>query len=440
MSTTRARRSTPWLPLAATVSRYGLVGLALASVLSIAVGLFAAKAGDVQADRSAERAAAVVGGSVVAPLVTPALAAGDRAAQERLGAAVDALVVADIASAVTVRDAEGRVVWSTDAAAIGTSAPLSAAERTALRRASVVPTGTTGQAAGSRPAFRTAAVGVTDASGAPAVVDVTDTATTTRPAWAHAVPVALTCLLCLEVVQLPLAYGLARQVRRRGTGDPALARAAAEASDGERRRLAAEVHDYVIPELSGLAYDLDAARLATVAPARPDPLLARTAAGLRQNVGELRRLLSDPAPARLPADGLEAALEMLGGRMGGGPEVSVSCPRSDELPRQVTEVLYRCAQESLRNAAAHSRAERVEIVVERDGDQVSMTVDDDGCGFEAAELAAREATGHMGLRTLGAMVADGGGSLTARSAPGQGTRMIVTLPLTAPAPRAELVR
>src|SRR3954471_17892792 len=80
MSTTRARRSTPWLPLAATVSRYGLVGLALASVLSIAVGLFAAKAGDVQADRSAERAAAVVGGSVVARLVTPALAGRPRRA------------------------------------------------------------------------------------------------------------------------------------------------------------------------------------------------------------------------------------------------------------------------------------------------------------------------------------------------------------------------
>src|SRR4051794_19309072 len=124
--------------------------------------------GDAQADRSAERAAAVVGGSVVAPLVTPALAAGDRAAQERLGAAVDALVVADLASAVTVRDAEGRVVWSTDAAAIGTTAPLSAAERTALRRASVVPPRTTRQAARSRPPLPTAAGGGTHASGAPA--------------------------------------------------------------------------------------------------------------------------------------------------------------------------------------------------------------------------------------------------------------------------------
>src|SRR3954451_23617249 len=103
MSTTRARRSVPWLPLAATVSRYGLVGLALASVLSIAVGLFAAKAGDAEQDRSAERAAAVVGGSVVAPLLTPALAAGDPAAQDRLRAAVDALVVADLVSSVAVR-------------------------------------------------------------------------------------------------------------------------------------------------------------------------------------------------------------------------------------------------------------------------------------------------------------------------------------------------
>jgi two-component system, NarL family, sensor kinase len=126
--------------------------------------------------------------------------------------------------------------------------------------------------------------------------------------------------------------------------------------------------------------------------------------------------------------------------MDGGPEVSVHCPPSDRLPREVTEVLYRCAQESLRNAAAHSRAERVEIVVQADGDRVSMTVDDDGCGFEAADLAEREATGHMGLRTLGGLVADGGGSLITRSAPGQGTRMVVTLPLTAPSRRGELVR
>src|SRR3954466_11814553 len=151
MSTTRARRSVPWLPLAATLSRYGLVGLALASVLSIAVGLFAAEAGDAQADRTAERAAAVVGGSVVAPLVTPALVRGDRAAQERLRAAVDALVVADLGSAVTVRDAEGRIVWSTDAATIGTTAPLSAAERTALQRPSVVPAWDAARAVGGRP-------------------------------------------------------------------------------------------------------------------------------------------------------------------------------------------------------------------------------------------------------------------------------------------------
>jgi signal transduction histidine kinase len=110
-----------------------------------------------------------------------------------------------------------------------------------------------------------------------------------------------------------------------------------------------------------------------------------------------------------------------------------------ELPAPVAELLHRCAQESLRNAAAHSRAESVQIVVDHDEDQATMTVDDDGCGFETSELADREAAGHMGLRSLGALVSDRGGSLTVRSAPGQGTRLVVTLPLR-PAARRELVR
>jgi signal transduction histidine kinase len=97
-------------------------------------------------------------------------------------------------------------------------------------------------------------------------------------------------------------------------------------------------------------------------------------------------------------------------------------------------VLYRCVQETLRNVAAHSGAEEVEIVVavttDTDVDPVvTMTVDDDGRGFEESRLAASRADGHLGLQALGALVADSGGSLTASSSPGQGTRIVVRMPL-----------
>jgi signal transduction histidine kinase len=58
-----------------------------------------------------------------------------------------------------------------------------------------------------------------------------------------------------------------------------------------------------------------------------------------------------------------------------------------------------------------------------------MTVDDDGRGFEGARLTESRANGHVGLRTLGDLIADSGGSMTASSSPGQGTRVVVRVPL-----------
>jgi signal transduction histidine kinase len=81
--------------------------------------------------------------------------------------------------------------------------------------------------------------------------------------------------------------------------------------------------------------------------------------------------------------------------------------------------------------AAHSGAEQVEIRVFADAGSVTMIVDDDGRGFDEAQLAASEEAGHLGLRAIGEFVADAGGSLTASSAPGQGTRVVVRVPLDA---------
>jgi signal transduction histidine kinase len=79
--------------------------------------------------------------------------------------------------------------------------------------------------------------------------------------------------------------------------------------------------------------------------------------------------------------------------------------------------------------ATHSGAEQVEISVVANGGDVTMIVDDDGRGFDEARLSASEEAGHLGLRALGDLVADAGGSLTASSAPGQGTRVVVRVPL-----------
>jgi two-component system NarL family sensor kinase len=251
-----------------------------------------------------------------------------------------------------------------------------------------------------------------------------------RRVWWHFAPAALGALLLLELVQIPLAWTLARRIRRHQEAEADLLQAAVEASDVERRRIAGEVHDTIVPGLTGLVYELDAARLGAPSAGEPATVLARTADGVRQSIADLRALAVDLSHTRLSEAGLGPALDALAARVQvGGRRVKIEATGLEDLPRQAAEVLYRCAQETLRNAAAHSGAKQVEISIRSDAEEVTMIIDDDGRGFDEARFSASQEAGHLGLRALGDLVADAGGSLTASSAPGQGTRVVVRVPL-----------
>jgi signal transduction histidine kinase len=214
----------------------------------------------------------------------------------------------------------------------------------------------------------------------------------------------------------------------------ALHEAAQESAGIERRRIAGEVHDRVLPGLTGLAYGLDAARLGRALAGEQAALLDDTARGVRASIGELRALLADLSPSRLSEAPLERALGELTGRMTlSGVEVELRTGGLDGVHGPAADLVYRCAQETLRNVAAHSRATHVDLTVLRDGDGdgVTLTIDDDGCGFDEVRLARSGAAGHLGLQALGGLIADAGGTLAASSAPGQGTRVLATVPVRA---------
>ena len=63
-----------------------------------------------------------------------------------------------------------------------------------------------------------------------------------------------------------------------------------------------------------------------------------------------------------------------------------------------------------------------------------MQIEDDGQGFDGSRLAERAVAGHVGLRTLGELLVDAGGSLTLASAPGEGTQLVATVPLATTSP------
>jgi two-component system NarL family sensor kinase len=423
------RRSGP--SVAGSVTRVAVAGLVVAALLALATGVLARKAGAEEATRSFQRLAAVVAGSVVAPELTQQLLTGDPAAGERLARVVDPLLEAGAVQHITVRKADGQVLWSDQPELAGSTGPLRPDQRTALRNGTVVSADDADPADGL-----TTSVGVRDAAGAPLLVEVgerrSDVEANARTAWRHFAPASLGALLLLELVQVPVIWWLARRVRRAQDAEDALRQSAEGAAEVERRRIAAEVHDNVLPGLTGLTYDLDAARLGAPGAEVLRTLLARTATGLRTSIGELRALLVDLGRSRLPDAGLSTALAALAYRMElRGTRVGIRAADLDHLPRPVAEMLYRCAEETLRNIAAHSGAEQVEVSVHRDGDDVHLVIEDDGRGFDDSRLARSEAAGHLGLRALGGLVADAGGSLTASSAPGQGTRVAATLPLEA---------
>jgi two-component system NarL family sensor kinase len=401
-------------------------------LLTVITGLLAGRESARQATQSFGRMAAVVAGSVLVPHLTPALRRGDPRAREQVRTAVEPLVRAGIVERVTVQDADGLVLWSDQPGAIGTRMPLRADQQRALARGSVQSTGWEQAAPGSADLL-TDSVGVQDSARRPMLVDVSarfGTEQDARAVWLRFAPAALGALLALELVQIPLAWNLARGIRRHQDAEAALLQASVEASDQERRHIAGEVHDNIVPGLTGLAYALDAARLDGSSAGERAPLLDSTADGVRRSITELRSLAVGLTHTRLPETGLGPALVALAERMEiSGIRVVVEATELDRLSGPAAEVLYRCAQEALRNVATHSRAKKVEIRVVPDAGDVTMIVDDDGRGFDEAQLSASEENGHLGLRAVGDLVADAGGSLIASSAPGQGARLVVRVPL-----------
>ena len=88
--------------------------------------------------------------------------------------------------------------------------------------------------------------------------------------WRSFAPIALGALIALELVQIPLAYSLARRLRQRSAERELLLHQALEASDVERRHIASDLHDGVVQDLAGVAYALSAQTRGST-PREPDP-------------------------------------------------------------------------------------------------------------------------------------------------------------------------
>jgi len=236
--------------------------------------------------------------------------------------------------------------------------------------------------------------------------------------------VMLGALLLLAMIQLPLAWSLARRVRRGQQERGDLLQRAVDASDQERRRIAGDLHDGVVQNLAGVAYSLAAARVE--APPELEPTLGESAAETRRAIRELRSLLVEIYPPELQREGLEAALaDLLEPCAARGLATELEVDGGD-LPPEIEAIFFRATQEALRNVLKHADAQRVAVGVARQDGVATLSVQDDGVGFE---IAGREDAAHFGLRLLGDLVHEAGGELDVGSVPGRGTTVRVDVPL-----------
>ncbi len=234
-------------------------------------------------------------------------------------------------------------------------------------------------------------------------------------------------LLLLCVLLAPLARRVLRRLAYDQQTREQLLRRAVEASDEERRRIAASLHDGPVQDLVATSYAVSGA--AESADASGQPALAaairRLAGTVRDSIAGLRTLLVDIYPASLATAGLPSALDDLAnGLRGRGVHVSLDLDDAvlARLGDDEQRLVYRVVQECVRNVVKHAEAATVRIAVVGAGESGAVvTVTDDGVGFVADAVLSEPEHGHLGLRVLTDLAAAAGAELAVRSAPSAGT-------------------
>lgn len=257
-----------------------------------------------------------------------------------------------------------------------------------------------------------------------------DVRNTGRDLWSQFGPIAVGALLLLELVQIPIALSLARRLRTNQQQRERLLQHAIDSSDAERRRIASDLHDGAVQELTGVSMSLAAAARNTEVGATK-VVLQDSGSKIRDTVKSLRSMLVDIYPPNLHEEGLQSALaDLLGSLHNRGvvTELSVDEQLAAELSREHVSLMYRSAQEAVRNVVSHSDATMVKVAVYREPSSAVLVVDDNGRGFDPDVLANRTKRGHVGLKSLAGLIRDAGGELIIRSEPSRGTNVQVVLP------------
>ena len=425
--------------VAGAVAQFALTGLVVLALFLAGSVLVFRSLGRSEALRDARQFAVLSGQGIVEPALEDGVLRSSPEALGRLDGIVQERVLGERVVRVKIWDATGRIVYSDEPRLIDSRYPLDEEKRDVLRTGSARaelsdlegPENRFERGEGSlyevylpiRSPDGTALLFETYQRGAA----VTSTG---RRIWLPFAGLLLASLVLLWLVQVPLAYRLARNLRRSQREREALLVRAVEASNDERRRIAADLHDGVVQDLAGISYSLAAAADA------PDPhvppalrtTVREAAVGTRDSMRRIRSLLVEIHPPNLQASGLEAALRDLVAPLP-SRGIDVTLEVDDAALGEETELLfYRAAGEAIRNVEHHAGARTLSVEVARANGLARLAVVDDGAGFSEADRERSRSEGHVGLSLLEELASRLDGTLEVRSIPGEGTSFVLEVP------------
>lgn len=206
-----------------------------------------------------------------------------------------------------------------------------------------------------------------------------------------------------------------------------LSRELLRVQEEERAALSRELHDEVGQQLAALKLNLKA--LAKQAGAEQKARLADCLDVVETTIAQIRDRALDLRPSLLDDLGLAAALEWHCRRQGertGVAVVFVAGALPAKPDADVATAAYRVAQEAINNALKHGRPRRIDVGLSMGEETLTVTVADDGGGFDPAAVAGR-GLGLAGMRERAAIL---GGNVAVQSAPGHGARVRAEFPLT----------
>jgi signal transduction histidine kinase len=206
----------------------------------------------------------------------------------------------------------------------------------------------------------------------------------------------------------------------------------------ERNRLARDLHDSVTQTLFSITLTAESARaMYSRKPEKVEGQLDRLQNLARGALAEMRSLIFQLRPAALQEQGLVAALEKHIAALKAKEtfEIELEVKGARRLSDEHEQTLYRIAQEAFNNITKHSQATHVWVTLEIDDQGATLTIKDNGIGFEADSVLERKDRVSLGLTSMQERTELAGGTYKIESTPGNGTCICVSLPLSfAPLP------